>query len=513
VGIRVINEYEPLLAPEGFSVLKGDGAVNLRWRANSNLTNYGSYIVERRMPGDSVFHVITDPPLVFIKDPAVSQPYFQYIDSLHGNTGVFEYRLRGSNAFGEWSEYAYGLGYSMDRTPPEPVTINPGDYQEDSSRIRISWILPKNNADTKYHQVFLSENAELNYSAVSAELPAKDTVFYFSVKDMDTDRPFYFQVMSVDSSGNQSMSILRYVSVPDLEKPLPPTNLKVFIDTAGQILATWSPSASRDVEGYYLFYSNDNEADLTMEDNTLKTDTFYTWSVPLNTLTKNIYIGIKAVDDNYNRSVFSDIVKLRRPDKIPPPKPFLNQAVYDEGIGVFLGWKKSSASDVEKYYIYRKLNKDSISQWKLVDSTSKEIQEYTDRNYPADVQVEYAIKASDDFNNVSELSNALPVNIPFPVNKYIVSFQKIEANKNMNVEMSWNKLDNKSINISRPSGFQIFRSMGNDELQLYKELQYNETNLTDKIELKNVLYNYAIRVKFDNGKSGAISEIKSILIK
>ncbi|MBK9962564.1 MAG: fibronectin type III domain-containing protein [Saprospiraceae bacterium] len=513
VDIRVINEFEPLLAPEGFSILKRDDAVNLRWLSNSNLTKYGSYIVERQNPGDTIFHVLTDPPLVFIKEPSIKQPYYHFIDSLHGNKGVFRYRVKGSNAFGEWSEYAYGLGYSMDRTPPEPVSLYSGDYQKDSNQIRLAWTIPINNVDIKYHQVQVSENEEYNYSAVSAQLPASDTVFNFNVKDMFIDRPFYFKIISVDSFGNQSTSIVRYVSVPDLEKPLPPTNLKVTIDTTGQILATWSPSKSHDVEGYYIFYSNDDESDFTMDDNTLQKDTFYTWNIPLNTLTKNIYLAIKAADDNYNRSNFSDIIKLRRPDKIPPPKPFLSQAFYDEESGVNLSWKQSSASDVEKYFVYRKNIKDSLSTWKLIDSTSKDVIEYNDNQYPYDTQVGYSIRASDDFSNISEFSNSIPVNIPFPKKKYLVSFQKIESSKNMNVNLTWTKPDANNMDKRATFKYQIFRSVGNDELELYKEVPSGETNLKDKVELKNVLYNYAIRIKFENGKTGKLSQAKSILIQ
>jgi len=250
IDIRVVNDFEPLLAPEGFSILKSEKHVTLQWLSpNSNQTAYGSYIVERQMPGDSVFHVLTNPPLVFIKDDRVSQPYYQFVDSLRGKLGVFRYRIKGSNAFGEWSEYAYGLGYSIDRTPPESVLIHAGGFQEDSMRLRISWTLPKDKKDIKYHQVLVSDNLEYNYSAISTELPPLDTVFFFSVKDMFTDRPFYFKVMSVDSFGNQSQSIVRYVSVPDLEIPLPPTNFKVSIDTTGQILATLSQSKSHDVNG------------------------------------------------------------------------------------------------------------------------------------------------------------------------------------------------------------------------------------------------------------------------
>jgi len=242
-------------------------------------------------------------------------------------------------------------------------------------------------------------------------------------------------------------------------------------------------------------------------------DTSYTWTIPLNTLTKNIYIGIKAEDDNYNRSNISDIVQLRRPDKIPPPKPFLTQVLLDEDEKVYLSWKNSSASDVVKYNIYRKNNKDSVQEWIFIDSVSNLETEYYDIKYPSNTQLSYAIKAVDDFKNISEISNPIPIDIPFPKNKYLVSFQKILVSKGMTVDMEWNALDKKKLDIKMPYSYQLFRSTGNDELEFFKEFNANENSFKDTIDIKNVLYNYAIRVKFDEEKYGALSELKSVIIQ
>jgi len=511
--IRVTNYFEPILAPEGFKIIKGEKVATLQWSANSEITNYGSYVVDKVTAKDSVWQSLTPTPLVFIKDPTVVQNYYQFTDSLETNNVVYRYRVKGSNAFGEWSEYAYGLGYGLDRTPPESVEIISGQYEEDSNRLRISWKLAKDQSDLKYHQVLLSNDKDYNYAAISVELPPTDSVFYYDVKDLDKDRSFYFKVMSMDSSNNQTESILRYVSIPDHEKPITPENFHATIDTLGNILVSWSPSQSKDVEGYYIYYSDNDETELTLHNSYLHKDTAYTWNIDLNTITKYIYIGVKAEDDNYNKSNITDIIRLRRPDKIPPPKPFLTQAILDEEEKVYLSWKNSSATDVVKYEIYRKDNKDSLSILKLIDTISSEEVEYYDLNYPTKTQLSYAIKAVDDFNNISELSNALPINIPFPKNKYNVNFHKLLANKGMSVEMEWNKLDKKTIENQMNYKYQLFRSVGNEELQFFKEFNESENTFKDNVDLKNVLYNYAIRVKFDEERFGALSDVKSIIIQ
>ena len=71
----------------------------------------------------------------------------------------------------------------------------------------------------------------------------------------------------------------------------------------------------------------------------------------------------------------------------------------------------------------------------------------------------------------------------------------------MNVNLTWNKPDAKKMDKGASFKYQIFRSVGNDEIELYKEVTSSETSLTDKIEMKNVLYNYAIRIKFENPSS------------
>lgn len=119
----------------------------------------------------------------------------------------------------------------------------------------------------------------------------------------------------------------------------------------------------------------------------------------------------------------------------------------------------------------------------------------------------------DDFHNISELSNAIPVNIPFPENKYAVSLKDVGAAGNLNVKMNWSLMNPKDPGLSMPYSYEVFRSSGNDELTYYKTLEKGISSFTDKVDAKNVLYNYAIRVKFENNKAGTLSEIKSILIQ
>jgi len=509
--IWVTNEFEPLVAPENFKIDKNEKSVTLKWFPNSDV-QYSSYIIERLNPGDSVYHSLTAQPLVFIRSDELKYNQLTYIDSLPANNQVYMYRIKGSNAFGEWSDYAYGHGFGRDITPPAPVSVVTGKYLKEDTTIRISWTVNTKDKDLKYHQILVSDNADYNFSAISGELSPKDTVSIMDLKGMDTDKSFYFKVNSVDSSGNISTSLPRFVFVPDHVRPEAPASIRAGISPEGWVTVSWSPSVSKDVVGYYVFFSNNDPRKLALQfDKPLK-DTTYSWQIDMKSLTKYLYVGVKSEDDNYNRSFLTEILQLRRPDTIAPVSPYLSHvAVKNDNVEIT--WKKSGSHDVEKYLIFSRSPADSLSGWIVVDSVAKEVITYRTQSDLYDGNVQYAVKAVDDYGNQSDYSNTGQVYIPFPGHKFAPQLNKLSEGKNQSVAVSWQKDDKSVKGKNLGYTYQIFRSVGSHEVTLYKESQPAGSRFEDTGLEKGVLYNYAIRVRYDNGWTSALSEVKSILIK
>jgi hypothetical protein len=107
-------------------------------------------------------------------------------------------------------------------------------------------------------------------------------------------------------------------------------------------------------------------------------------------------------------------------------------------------------------------------QMDVLDSLSNTELEYYDDKFPDDCQIEYALKAIDDFHNISELSNTIPVNIPFPENKYAIDLKEVGVSGNMMIKMNWSLLNPKDPGLSTPYSYELFRSVGNDELTFIK---------------------------------------------
>lgn len=509
--IIVTNEWTPLLPPDGFQINRGEKSVTLKWYAESDLTKYGSYIVERSEYRDTLYQVLTDPPLIFLNEPGSPMPFHTYKDTLTENSKIYFYRVKGSNAFGEWSDYAEGYGAGADLTPPVPVSIKSGIYDKLQNEIKISWEENSKVSDLESYQLLLANNPEANYTAVSPFLTLADTSYVFKAEGIDLDQSFYFVVASRDSSGNEATSIPRFVNVPDLTSPLPPLSLKALIDSTGLVQLSWEDSHSKDTEGYWIYFANNNSEELTAINDYLFKGNSYSWKIPTNSLTKNLYVCVKAEDENYNKSDASEIVKVRRPDKIPPAKAVLLPAEI-MGSDVVLTWIESSSEDLEGYVLYSKNNTKSDSNWKVLDTLKKGQFTYTLRPELFENYYNYCIRAYDDFGNLSECSNEVQTKIPFPASDYVVGEVKTNHNKSK-VDIKWNPLKLTKQMESLGFSYEIYKSSGEYEPEFFTSVPSGQTTITDEYIKLNVLYNYAIRVKFENNWTGELSEVKSILIK
>lgn len=509
--IIVANEWSPLLPPEGFYISRGEKSVTLKWLADSDLTNYGSYIVERSKFRDTLYEVLTDPPLVFLNEPGKPTPYYTYKDSLEENSALYFYRVKGSNAFGEWSDYAEGYGAGMDLTPPVAVSLKSGMYDKIKNEISISWQENIKASDLASYQVLLANDPEGSYSAVSPFLPLTDTSFVLKTEGMELDESFYFAIVSRDSSGNETRSISRFVNVPDHTPPLPPPAINAMIDSTGLVQVTWEDSPSKDTEGYWIYFSNSQSEELTAINDYLYKGNSYTWNIPAKSMTKNLYVCVKAEDENYNKSDASEIIKVRRPDKIPPAKAVMLPVEIEEN-QFKLTWVESSSEDLVGYILYTKNTSAGDTAWMILDTLSKGQFSYSVRPDSFENYYNFCIKAFDDFENLSDYSNHVQGKLPFPAKEYAVTDVKVSLNKTM-VDLKW-----KPIKLSKQTektgfSYEIYKSSGGSDPEFFAKVSSAKPEFTDRNVKSNVLYNYAIRVKFENNWTGELSEVKSILIK
>lgn len=515
-GFAVIkNTFRPNKAPAGFRLEPGDGQLRLRWDKVGYNKAFSAYRLERSLDGQQ-FEPITDGLLVFGEDSRIPLEEYSIIDSTGDNDQQFYYRLSGRNAFAEWSPYAEVKGKGVDLTPPPAVSIREGVYLEDNHRLSINWEIPEDMpADFDHFQVFMSDHPSGAYSAVSPFLAAAQDSFVMDLGKMDTDRGFYLKVASVDRRGNYTYSIYRSVIVPDRTAPDPPAVLTGSIDSTGRVEVVWQPSEAGDVRGYWLYWGHQADELMVKPHERIITENSYSWNIPANSLNETLYVSVRAQDDSYNLGEVSDLLVLKRPDKVPPVAPTAEYAeTTDEGIE--LVWIPSNSQDVVHQLIFRRVRDKFDRPFELLDTLPAEQGRYLDTEVKIDGGYDYYIQAVDEVGNISRPSENRIGRFPFKPEMAVVTCLEtntINEGELIEGQLSWHflpiidRLDN------YPYTFEIYRSTGSTQPKIYGRQSGKERDYVDQNLEPGILYNYAVRVRFENGWLGAWSEIKSLMIE
>ena len=535
--VAVTNTYVPTAAPVGLLAKPLDGAVELVWDKPENETSFSAYDVERSSGTSNAFVKLNQRPIVFVEDERLPLASFSYLDTAVTNGTSYRYRLTGFDSFGERSEAAAATATPVDQTPPRGVSLYRATYDANAGTIAVGWKPFAIEPDLVHRTLVLAEAADGPWVEVSPQLAPRDTSFRYVMPSAegDRDRGYFFAVRSVDASGNVGQSTVRQAIVPDLIAPAAPINLVGTVDTNSFVTVTWSPSASKDVEGYWLYWGNRPSDEMAAVNAQLIRDTTFTYYIDKKALQREIYYCVRAEDDVANRGFVSDVVRVKRLDVIPPTAPVLLGASESAEGGIQLEWIAGDDEELAAYHIYRNspdgtalASADSMSAgnaalalgasnpvWIYLSKVLPTENSYTDLPEGAVGEAfRYHVLAEDASGNISEPSVERGDRIRFPAAVIVpkdVLVQKVAGAAVPAVNLSWKLPVPSALYVNEPRVFEIYRSTGSDSPELFTTvkgdvLMYAGTDLQP-----GTLYNYAVRVRYDNGWTGDLSEIVSVL--
>ena len=320
----------------------------------------------------------------------------------------------------------------------------------------------------------------------------------------------YFAMNVYDDHGNYSTSFTVLANVPDFTNPQTPENFSGYIDSMGIVRLKWNRSRSMDANGYWLYWSHTQDGEFSLVKQEMISDTNYIYYIPEKSLNKYIYYALRAEDFAYNRSASTDILKVKRLDKIAPIPPSILK-VYNDSLNLVLDIKHSPSEDCIKYYIYRRQANSSDTSWQLLDSIKTETL-YKDRVTEVGKTYYYKVLGVDDSGNKSELSPLKQATLLLPKEELVVKNLKIKQNNKSGIELTWDFELPKKLKDEKYT-YEIFKSSGSESVHFYKTLTKDELLFIDENLKPQSLYNYAVRIHFEDGTSGALSKTKSILIK
>ncbi len=351
------EERQKLPRPTLVGIEWGDRTASVTWDTKKDVGIYTAYYLEKST--DSInFTMATDLPVVSGSEQK-EQTKNAYVDSLDDNEKKVYYRMRGITPFGETGPYTYATG-GRGRTGFEVLpVIRSGTTDTKAKTATITWGFNREFInEVKGFQVLRAKAAEGPYTEINEKLlTVNDTLF----TDRAPEPSNYYKVKAVSRLGGVALSFPYLVMLADNEPPAAPGGINGRVSDSGVVRLAWKQNGEKDLLGYKVFRANNLKEEFSEITPQFLTRNELFDTIAVNTLTKQVFYKVVAVDINYNLSAYSAPFELKRPDVIPPAKPVFNKAGMVKG-GIQLEWLPSVSEDVVKYDLQRVNKQDGSSK-------------------------------------------------------------------------------------------------------------------------------------------------------
>ncbi len=501
------SDVETIPEPPRLSATGLENAVELQWDARLHLEQFTGYYIEKGNRRGRNWERLNDMPLILATpEEAYQEAYlYAYTDSLDENYKTASYRIRGVTPFGELSGPSNVVfAYGQDRTPPSPpVNIHAINVSDET--IAITWEKSIIEEDLEGIYIQKSSSPEGPFVFLNEEPLPVESKEYIDKTNIYSEN--YYKAVAVDTAGNASPSLVAYAVIIDSIPPAMPVNVAGNIDTAGVVTIQWPTGSDPDLMGYRVYFANQEDHEFTNITPVPLQDTVFTDTIVLNTLSEEIFYRIVAVDLRYNHSVPSEILKLKKPDIVPPVMPAFKDIVVTDS-AVFLTWINSSSNDVVNNRLYRQ-EKDK-ENWELIYETDEggmNIIKFTDLQVDTRTTYFYTLDAVDDDGLIS--GKCMPVSARIydtgerpDIDNFSAAFNE----ENNQIVLSWdyqNATDHHYI---------IYRSFNGSDFTVYKSVDGTENEFADYDLLGSGNYEYAVQAIFGDGGQSALTEKQIVIV-
>tara|TARA_R110000751_G_scaffold307924_1_gene435707 strand:+ start:14056 stop:16116 length:2061 start_codon:yes stop_codon:yes gene_type:complete len=473
--------YQSLPKPIGLVAAFNDKSVLLNWDFGSLQHIYISYLVERSEDKNNFNQLNGQPLFKADSDHEKSAPSIYYTDSIVNNKKYF-YRVRGISSFGETgppSEIIEGVGSDAVKFTPR---IYKKEIPDDNTAI-LFWEFPEEaNEKINGFEIRRSNKPDGLYETVLSDIPPNTRRATFK----NLKRINYLTVVAKAKNSTESVSYATIVQPVDSTPPSSPKGLYGVADTTGLITLSWINNIEDDLSGYRIYRSNNPASEfseVTSEDH--KENTFVD-TLKLN-LNKEVFYKIKAMDQRFNASVFSEVLELELPVLVQPSPPVIKTYQVSND-SVKIAWIPSSSDEVVLHALYRK-NLDNLeSSWELIGEIEPEKEQlFLDVDEKARGTYGYTITAKTKFGLESNPSD--PIQINYSGNYIDSGITKFDGSTNRElrfISLTW-KIKNMEV-----SEYLLYKGIKGENLKLFKTIDGKRTNYSDYELEVNSEYNYGL---------------------
>lgn len=473
-----------------------DKSVRLFWSRLEGDARFTAYQIERK-DGSRPFGTRTSSPFINPNSPKddTDDETIVFMDSIPQNYVPYQYRVRGITAFGEPSDWAEITVSGRDLTPPA-TPVNVIAVSQGGKKVKITWKTPMKGKDLAGFVIGRSENYEGPYSPVDDKLYGITDTVAFDLNANVHQRNFYL-VSAIDTAGNAARSLPAYPVIVDSIAPAKPVGLTATIDSLGVVKLHWPMGKEVDLEGYNIYRANNAKEEFSVINKAHVQDNNYMDMVDINSLTKDAYYKIVAFDKSNNPSEYSDIVRVKKPDYIPPVAPQITDFLVGDN-NVKLKFMPSNSSDLKAYYVYRKID----TVFEKIAALSKLDTAFTDLKLPEKQVLWYTMVAVDSAGLLSE--QAFPQRITLQIKGAELPNLMLSAKKTeKGVVISWDR----NVLLPKGSKLMLYKSYNKNPLEQYTLIDNLSEDFTDIEFEKNDAVGYAVRIQLAGGVLSKISNI------
>lgn len=506
-----LDTYEMDTIPQPFiSTSKvEDGYLILGWKRKLHSRYFSGYFIERSSDGKN-FKRMNKKPYVNPETDnlTLGSELITWKDTSAINYVNYQYRIIGITSYAELSEPSNPITLkTTDKTPPvQPINIMTKHLGD--RRVEITWEFEGKETDLAGFMIGRSKNSETGFENISGDKPLnKLSRSFIDENCIHTSTNFYI-VAAVDTSGNASASLVSYAPILDTIPPVKPVGLTGIIDTTGLVTLSWTPGRESDIKGYLVHTTNASNHVFTCITGKAVPGTGWKDTITLKTLTKEIFYKIQAVDLMGNISEYSDVVRLLKPDIVPPVKPVINDFKVEVG-KVTLKWQPSTSKDVKNHILKRRLSTDT--EWTdILVSQDIATTSYTDENVEQSKEYFYSLVAVDSTGNTSDYATIIPVktlkDLRNPINNLTA---QIDTTGRI-ISVSWNDQQKEQY-----KEIIIYKSVNKGPVlsQRRVAVRKGEKNTyIDKDFNPDETYEYTTKVVFEKGMTSGFSPLISAIL-
>jgi hypothetical protein len=507
LGDLVLNnvvEYNPdamySIAPTINKHEELDQKIVLSWDQSLHAQYFTAYWIERSRDGKSYEKLTKSPYLhAFDLQQAKAKDDFIYTDSVK-NYIPYYYRIIGLDPFGSTSEPSAPLRLmGRDKTPPTVSTQQKAIIK--SGKMHLYW---EQEADPDLHHfnIEYSRSYAGIYTTLSENINKNVRTYEHATFEGLTSN--YYKVCAVDTAGNKACTTPFYGFFNDTIPPAKPTALVGEVDTLGRVRLSWPLGKEADLKGYNVYFSNRYNGVFSILNHGIVRDTQFLDTINLNSLTRDVFYKITAVDVRDNISLFSDMARIVRPDTIPPGAAVF-KTYQSTTEGIRLVWANPSTADLAKVELWRKA---PGAAYQLVQTAAKQTTEFLDQGLQPNTLYSYQLVSYDRSGLKTTSPRTVTIKSSFSKKAIPLSLEAKQVEKTVQITVlppnnptDWNKVV-------------IYKSINGKPFVTWKTLPYTSEVVIKDLQVQpGRQYQYKAYSTNQAGVRSPYSAITSISIK